>query len=660
MMHKVETQRIWIGLGLLLIATIVFALPERTFDPIAILLTMGAAVYLWRSLDNELTTWQPPQPIVQNPYRWWHGISILIGIFCLVLLTERNTPLLGIEWIASFHHDVQIALLFLGVICLAWGAGSGKSPVTYVRRLISPEHRTEFAIVLLILAIGFALRIIGLETSIRVMVDEMNTVVEMNFFDDHVVNILHPITPKISPYTWVLAWIRYQSVLLFGHTFTSMRLVSAIMGTIALSILYILGRTLFDRRVAIVAVLILVTLPTHLHMTRLALPNVMDNVFGALVLTHIVLGLRFGRRMDFAIAGVSLGLTQYFYEGGRLFFFPLVFLWILAGVIFWRGWLRHRWRALLLTAVLAIMVSLPFHITWWTIDETISPRLETVGVGRAYWNAVLTSDVGEGWLTIIADQIARAFLVMISMPEQSVFYGGDMPFIMPLLLPFFLLGSMICAKNWRTPMVVLPIWVISTAMANGLLITNSAILTHFVVVLPALALITGLGIVRGWEFLRRLPVVKIIPQYAIWLVVGIMMLAQMHYYFNIHTPHFLTEYHAARPYPDIDDAMLRAAQLPDDMLIQVIPQYRVDSYYLRTLLLYLDRRDNVEVLHTYDLTEASIDALPDDRPIAFFIGREDIRTPFLLSRRFDLSEPLYTDNPIIPVEKQFAIYLYRP
>lgn len=660
MIHNMEIQRIWIGVVLLLIATITFALPERTFDPVAILLTIGAGIYLWKLLPFELSDWESTHPVSQHPYRWWHGLSILIGTLCLALLIERNTPLLSIGWAVKLHHDVQVLLLIVGVVSIAWGAGSGKSPIRFFKQLVSEDNRTEVITIFLLLAIGFTLRFIGLETWIRVMVDEMNTVAQMNSLNEFTVSILHPITPKVSPYTWLLAWTRYQSVLLFGETFTSMRLVTAIMGTIALGILYVLGRTLFNRQIAIIGTLILATLPPHLHMTRLALPNVMDNVFGALALALLVRGLRYGKRMDFAVAGVALGLTQYFYEGGRLFFFPLVILWLIAGMLFWREWLRYRWQGLLLTGILALVISSPFHITWATIETDISPRLESVGVGREYWHAVLTSDISEGWLLVIGDQIARAFLVMISMPEQSTFYGGEMPFIMPLLLPFFLLGLIACAKNWRTPMLLLPFWVISTGMANGLLITNSAIVTHFVVVMPALALITGLGVVRGWELMRRIPKLKRIPAYTPWLIVAGMMIAQTHYYFNVHTPRFLSEYHAARPYPDIDDAILRAAALPDDRLIQMIPPYSIDPTYLRILLLYLDDRTNVEVIYAYQLTEAMIDALPTDEPIAFFIAREDERTPFLLSRRFDLSDPLYTENPQIPIEKQFAIYLYEP
>jgi hypothetical protein len=64
------------------------------------------------------------------------------------------------------------------------------------------------------------------------------------------------------------------------------------------------------------------------------LNNIADPLFGTLAFAFIGRGLLHGRRTDFAIGGAMLGLTHYFYEGGRLLYMPLALAWIAACLLF--------------------------------------------------------------------------------------------------------------------------------------------------------------------------------------------------------------------------------------------------------------------------------------------------------------------------------------
>src|SRR5690606_27829994 len=125
---------------------------------------------------------------------------------------------------------------------------------------------------------------------------------------------------------------------ILGHNLTGLRIFSAVFGTLTVPALYLLARELFDRRTALLAALLLATFPPHIHFSRLGLNNIADPLFGVLALAFLVRGLKRGGLRDYALSGVMLGLTQYFYEGGKLLY-PLLFgAWLLLALCFWRPW----------------------------------------------------------------------------------------------------------------------------------------------------------------------------------------------------------------------------------------------------------------------------------------------------------------------------------
>jgi asparagine N-glycosylation enzyme membrane subunit Stt3 len=102
-------------------------------------------------------------------------------------------------------------------------------------------------------------------------------------------------------------------------------MATVIMGTLSVVAAYGAGRELFNRRIGIVAGLILATLPLHLFYSRIATGNLGDALFSTLMVYFAARAFRDNRRGDWVLLGVSLGMSQYFFEGGR-FLFPVVFV----------------------------------------------------------------------------------------------------------------------------------------------------------------------------------------------------------------------------------------------------------------------------------------------------------------------------------------------
>ncbi|MFN8372556.1 MAG: glycosyltransferase family 39 protein [Anaerolineae bacterium] len=252
-------------------------------------------------------------------------ITFLAGAAMLVTLAAQNAN--GSTLLLSL--DVQFLLLAGGVFGVAWGLGDGK-PGTWAQRA-APLRNTSIVLFLITL-LALVLRLWQLETSVHYFVDELN-------FVSGVLDIVHArqsgeILHLTHPFHWLAAFPRifpyWQSwgTAIAGQSYTGLRLPSAVLGTLTVPAVYLLGKNLFDKRVGIIAALLLATFPPHLHFSRLGLNNIADPLFGTLAMAFAARGLKEGRRGDFAWAGVMLGMSQYFYEGGRLVYPVVMGLWL--------------------------------------------------------------------------------------------------------------------------------------------------------------------------------------------------------------------------------------------------------------------------------------------------------------------------------------------
>ncbi len=153
-------------------------------------------------------------------------------------------------------------------------------------------------------------------------------------------------------------FLQSLSIRLFGQTTQALRLLAVFGGALTVSLVYLIGREMFGNLAGWVAAIFLAGMHFHNHFSRFGLNNVWDGFFFTLVLGCMWIGWKKNSRTAWLLAGLGLGLVQYFYATGRLLF-GVVALWLLlAGIFDWKRF-KKTLPDVILMGLVALIVVLP-------------------------------------------------------------------------------------------------------------------------------------------------------------------------------------------------------------------------------------------------------------------------------------------------------------
>jgi 4-amino-4-deoxy-L-arabinose transferase-like glycosyltransferase len=502
---------------------------------------------------------------------------------------------------------------------------------------------------LLILLAALVMRLWGLD-QLRVLVDEVHMSTAVSYFWDNAYpRLLRPVG-SLDPFPRIFAYWVSESVALFGRNFAALRVVPALVGTLTVGAIYLLGRELFDRRVGLAAAALLATFPPFLHFSRLSLINIADPLFGTLALAFLARALRRGGQGNYVMAGIMLGLTQYFHEAGRLLFPTLALAWLILTALprIRQRRLPFSRRGVLLGLIAALLVAAPLIYTEATQPEPYASRLSESGQPSDYWSSMLAQHDLTPALTSFRDSA----LVFTRTPDSSLFYGGTMPLIMPVFVPLLLLG--LACVFWRRLAWLPALWLATTIFGNSIL-TDGGMSVRFIPAFPAVALLMALGLRETATLiagLRRAAVLVAVVTIGVGAV-------QTYAYFG---PHLTTFNRQVRNVgaPDGYDALTRAAVLPEYSVVHLISREAPFSQqYAEQVIRYLTPNVSVRVTSTNQLTPNYFDHLSRSVPQWFFVegGLPDVVG--MIEKSFPtVSPPQYT--PYEVPGPTFLLYAYTP
>ncbi|GAB4504143.1 MAG: hypothetical protein Fur0043_11360 [Anaerolineales bacterium] len=325
-----------------------------------------------------------------------------------------------------------------------------------------------------------------------------------------------PVFSSILP-----AWF----IRLFGVNLWGWRLSSTLIGLLTLPPLYLLARLLFNRKMAVAACLVLVTSPYFIAFSRLGYNNIQALFVTTLALYWLYLGVERQSSLYLYLAGCAVGLGFYVYFAARMaLFIALSFLFLL-----WLG-RRLSFRQVALAGMLLLLGAAlfvaphvvyglyhdPGALTFKTFESVffntfnglqfyseeelyaIAPPFEINGNELFYHPRIYLELLVRGFIrTMLAFQ--KPWLIS----EHYIAY----PLAGSVGALFYLMGlawSLWHVKQPRNLLILL--WFFVNAIGLSVLNTVPPRHTHMVALIPALALLTAMGVqilTQGIVAMRR-------------------------------------------------------------------------------------------------------------------------------------------------------------
>lgn len=648
----------WAALGFMVLAGIGFK-PSATNE----LLTVPLLFAVAGGVSLGLALWfAPAQPLsarageaVLRPARsQWPATALGVGLLAALAHISSAKAMTDMV-VRPVTNDVQFLLLAAGIGLVVWGlSGAPTIDLTALRGRV----RWGRALPLLaIFALALGLRVWNLGEAVRGSVDEAVVLEGIGHsWSYRDAGLVTQVSDRLSASQLFPYW-QTVAIGLFGRSLDSLRLVNAVVGALTVFAIYLLGRALFDHKTGLVAALLLATFPPHLHFSRIAMAHIADPLFGTLAFAFLVRGFKHNRRLDWALCGASLGLTQYFFEGGRLLFPPLLALSAVALALLFRPAMRRRWQGLMVAGLAALFVAAPVYYSLFALDRPRASRLSDSGLDLDYLAEIVRGEATSAQVSDFLNRLTFPFQIYVHQPEIAAYYGGQQALILEWLVPVFLFGVAFLLWRARTPTGILLLWLFFGGLAN-VLMRDIAIYTRFIVVFPALVLAVAAALRYGLPLL--LPALRD-RRLAAGMTVAAALIAfgQADYYFRIHLPAYMPQLRNMTVYDGMD-AVLRAQSLPQTTQVILVGQPAYDGEVSRIFDGFLSQRINdmaLRSLSTEQLTPEYIATLPRDRSYAFFVAPGSEAVVDLLNGLFELEGPRFTPYGDVPSEKAYALYL---
>jgi len=304
---------------------------------------------------------------------------------------------------------------------------------------LSSQKRVDLALLLIILLVALFLRVYELDDiPPGLHYDEAANAI---LAADIATGKTHPIF--IEAYTGkevLFFYLAGASMRLLGASVFSLRLPSALIGTLTVLVTYQLAREMFahqgaraSRWLALFTAALLATSYWHVTLSRYGFRAISQPLLQALTLWCLWRGLRWKSNGWLALGGLFCGATAYTYLASRLF--PVILLLVfLSLLIFNKGNLKRRLSQIAVFAVPAIIVFAPLGFYFLTHPQAFSVRISQVSLFNPELNR---GDVlGTCWR---AARLAFGMIGLRGEPLWRFNLPGKPVFGWPLSL-FFLLG----------------------------------------------------------------------------------------------------------------------------------------------------------------------------------------------------------------------------
>lgn len=241
-------------------------------------------------------------------------------------------------------------------------------------------------------------------------------------------------------------WVVAVFLKLGATSLAMLRLPAALFGAATVVPLYALLRGTWGRYAAIAGSTIMAFSVSNVHYSRLALNNIVTQFFWATCFFFLLRALRSRRPSDWVLAGLSAGLSEYFYYGTRLLPFLLAVFMVFLLALHWKQ-ARQCAGGFLLLAGSYLVGFGPLLVHFIRNPNLYLGR----GASLLIWSPhipISFADLHRAWKTIWPVLSENLLGISTHTSQDIIFYG---PLLLPAESALLVLGLALLLWHWRHP-----------------------------------------------------------------------------------------------------------------------------------------------------------------------------------------------------------------
>ncbi len=443
-----------------------------------------------------------------------------------------SLPVAYLAYHASGNEPVMkdpalaIATWLGGILLAVWAGSKTESD------LKPPARKTIYAL-LVVFALALLPRIIFPESiPIYVTGDEGSAGMQSARFANGEINNLF----TVGWFSFPALYFAIQGVVIqvFGQTATALRLSSAIPGALTVVCLFWTLRAVYGTRAAWMGAIFLSFLHFHVHFSRIGLNNVWDGLWVMLCVGALWYGWTHERRNAYLLAGLALGLSQYFYSSGRILI-VLVLAWLTLVGILDRARFKRALMSIGFLWLVAIVVVLPLAMFFIEYPSQLTAPLDRVTI-LGGWMDYNVAERGLPAWKIFLEQIILGFGAYVYTPLRA-WYFPEIPMLHPAPAVFFIIGLLFAFFNRQKQFNWLIFLWLSAYGMIGALSESTPAAQRYVASAPAAVILVAIGLHESAALLQKLwPRMEKIAWQSAILIAVLLAAANAHFYFFEYTP----------------------------------------------------------------------------------------------------------------------------
>lgn len=328
-------------------------------------------------------------------------------------------------------------------------------------------------------------------------------------------------------------WLVSLCLKIGGTTLAMLRFPAALFGAITVVPFYGLVREVWGRTAAFAGSVILAVSASNVHYSRLGLNNIVPQFFWAGCFLFLLRGLRSRRPIDWVLAGLSAGLSEYFYYATRLLPFILLLFIGYISILRWRE--LRSWIISFLLLGCGFFVGMgPLLFQFIRKPGLYLGRGTSLLLGPSH--LVLGRDDFQTIWKAIWSAICQNLLGITTYSSQDIIYFA--PLLRPAEGALLILGVALLVWHWRHPAAFLMLTAgLGVLIIGGILVANPGsvppLINHWTPAFPIFYIALSLPIGVWASHVAELPVKR---QWVgtLVLVLGLLVLGwiNLNFYFR--------------------------------------------------------------------------------------------------------------------------------